>query len=377
MTLGEYIGAGSATTKLLLHLNGNSTDSSGNGNNGTDTDVLYHKGIRWVDDFSSGNYDNWTVTSGTWNIVSGKLRSTVAGKISRPISSGDNIFVQAKITVGADGNDVRRLMLYDESNNYISAWMRWDTNQVKLIKTGDVVANTNSYILSSGTEYTVILYKYGSTYSLYINGAFIQTAASFYDFTPTKVTLSSESNITTDYDDIIFSTIAEGKFNKGAGFNGLTSKIVKASALTPSNTALTISAFVKKQEVTGDNRRIIVLQGASANYGIIQNTNNTIQFYNYSGSTVFSITSSAVSNDVYHSIIAVIDGTNQYLYIDGSLAGSSSATASNLGSVSYNIGATASPSWFYKGSLDEIIIENRAWSAEEIKKRYTFALGRF
>ena len=37
----EYIGAGSGTTKLLLHLNGNSTDSSGNGNNGTDTNITY------------------------------------------------------------------------------------------------------------------------------------------------------------------------------------------------------------------------------------------------------------------------------------------------------------------------------------------------
>jgi hypothetical protein len=43
MTLGEYLGAGSGTTKLLLHLNGNSTDSSGNNNNGTDT------AITWVD----------------------------------------------------------------------------------------------------------------------------------------------------------------------------------------------------------------------------------------------------------------------------------------------------------------------------------------
>lgn len=43
MSLGEYIGAGSGTTKLLLHLNGNSTDSSGNGNSGTDTNIT------WVD----------------------------------------------------------------------------------------------------------------------------------------------------------------------------------------------------------------------------------------------------------------------------------------------------------------------------------------
>lgn len=40
-TLGEYLGAGASTTKLLLHLNGSSVDSSGNGNNGTDTNITY------------------------------------------------------------------------------------------------------------------------------------------------------------------------------------------------------------------------------------------------------------------------------------------------------------------------------------------------
>lgn len=41
MSLGEYISAGAGTTKLLLHLNGNSTDSSGNGNNGSDSNIIY------------------------------------------------------------------------------------------------------------------------------------------------------------------------------------------------------------------------------------------------------------------------------------------------------------------------------------------------
>jgi len=40
-TLGEYIGAGAGTTKLLLHLNGSSADSSGNSNSGTDTAITY------------------------------------------------------------------------------------------------------------------------------------------------------------------------------------------------------------------------------------------------------------------------------------------------------------------------------------------------
>ena len=41
MTLGEYLGAGSATTIGLWHLNGSSADNSGNGNNGTDTAITY------------------------------------------------------------------------------------------------------------------------------------------------------------------------------------------------------------------------------------------------------------------------------------------------------------------------------------------------
>jgi hypothetical protein len=42
--LGEYLSAGSGITKGLWHLNGNSNDSSGNGNNGTDTNITYVNG---------------------------------------------------------------------------------------------------------------------------------------------------------------------------------------------------------------------------------------------------------------------------------------------------------------------------------------------
>lgn len=41
MSLGEFLGSGSAITKGLYHLNGSSADSSGNANNGTDTTVAY------------------------------------------------------------------------------------------------------------------------------------------------------------------------------------------------------------------------------------------------------------------------------------------------------------------------------------------------
>jgi hypothetical protein len=41
MSLGEYKSRGAADTRLLLHLNGNTSDSSGNGNNGTGTNITY------------------------------------------------------------------------------------------------------------------------------------------------------------------------------------------------------------------------------------------------------------------------------------------------------------------------------------------------
>ena len=45
--LWEYLGAGSSTTKLLLHLNWNANDSSGNWNNWTPTNVSWIGGKIW------------------------------------------------------------------------------------------------------------------------------------------------------------------------------------------------------------------------------------------------------------------------------------------------------------------------------------------
>lgn len=43
MSLGEGISEGSSVERLLLHLNGNSNDDSGNGLNGIDTSITYSK----------------------------------------------------------------------------------------------------------------------------------------------------------------------------------------------------------------------------------------------------------------------------------------------------------------------------------------------
>lgn len=91
--LGQYLGAGSATTKLLLHLNGNSTDSSGNGNNGSDSNITYSQvngkfgqgagfnGVSSRINFPKNSntylYNNWTIIAWVKRNVTGINNSCI------------------------------------------------------------------------------------------------------------------------------------------------------------------------------------------------------------------------------------------------------------------------------------------------------------
>jgi hypothetical protein len=69
MSFGEYIGSGAATTKLLLHLNGSSADSSGNSYTIADTAITYSK--------ANGKFNEGTGFAG-------------AGSTSRIVINDDN-----------------------------------------------------------------------------------------------------------------------------------------------------------------------------------------------------------------------------------------------------------------------------------------------
>lgn len=70
MALWEYLGAGSWTTKLLLHLNGNANDSSWNSNNGTATNVSWVGGKLWSGSASFNGTTSNIASSYSPNITS-------------------------------------------------------------------------------------------------------------------------------------------------------------------------------------------------------------------------------------------------------------------------------------------------------------------
>lgn len=115
MSFGEYLGAGAATTKLLLHLNGNSNDSSGNGLNGTDTNINYSKAY--------GKFNEGALFNGT------------NSKITLPISS---------------------ILDFQMSSHTITVWIKVNgypsVNPAGIIGKGSYVANTSYYITRISTK---------------------------------------------------------------------------------------------------------------------------------------------------------------------------------------------------------------------------------
>jgi beta-galactosidase len=89
-----------------------------------------------------------------------------------------------------------------------------------------------------------------------------------------------------------------------------------------------------------------------------------------------------VNDGQWHHVAGVYDGTNMFLYVDGTLDVSQPAT----GSISQNsypvcIGANAipgvglEPGYFFNGLIDEASICNRALTASEIQADYEAGKG--
>jgi hypothetical protein len=102
MSLGEYVGSGSGTTRLLMRFNGDATDSSGNDNNGTGYNITYvndrltkcgsfngtTSGIK-VLNHSSLNFRN-ECTFSAWFKTNSDSQQVIATKWTTSITSAQN-----------------------------------------------------------------------------------------------------------------------------------------------------------------------------------------------------------------------------------------------------------------------------------------------
>jgi hypothetical protein len=176
-------------------------------------------------------------------------------------------------------------------------------------------------------------------------------------------------------------TYVAGRFGQCALFNGSTSKI-DLSTQTGDWQTISVSFWVK---TTQTSRGEVFTFGSSTNKDLLfatpgRTTAGKIDLCIWNGSTTSAITQTTAINDGnWHHIVLLRNGTSGTIYLDGASDGSGTLHNTNIGNnrwgFGYNRPGGESPN--FDGSLDEVIIENVVWSAEKVKKYYTYAKGRF
>jgi hypothetical protein len=177
-------------------------------------------------------------------------------------------------------------------------------------------------------------------------------------------------------------SLANGIFGQGAGFNGSSSKITTPlgnfgtgnftiSLWIKTTQEATRVIFGKTTEVDKDNGGYVLYRDSGGyhafRFGTIVNLHIQNQYIATGGWNVITI---------------VRNGANGYIYSNSNLIVSTSSISSFNQNTSgtFTLGTSPGSNWtprFYSGAIDEVIVENRAWTASEIKKYYTYSKGRF
>ena len=153
MALGEYLWAGSSISKAIYHLNWNSNDSSGNGNNWTDTSITYVDWRVWTQSASfngttsaitlASTLMNWA-TAGTL-LFSFKRKSTWNQHtlIDKSIIWTANYFQLTLQPTGADQNKLRWVSFgwwvifsttaITDTTDWHDGWITFDWTNVKFL----------------------------------------------------------------------------------------------------------------------------------------------------------------------------------------------------------------------------------------------------
>lgn len=177
-----------------------------------------------------------------------------------------------------------------------------------------------------------------------------------------------------------------GMFNQGAVFSYKKGRIYSSNTITLNT--VTFSCWAKlTQSDPGRAQVYICLSKDGSGIDSVRswgqwffwnNGNLTIQIDFLSASITFS---TPASINVWYNIIGTYDGSAVRAYVNGKLIGSQnySGTIPN-GNAKVTVGnrnQTSNDGSGFTGYVDEVIVENRGWSYEEVRKYYTNALGRF
>jgi len=134
------------------------------------------------------------------------------------------------------------------------------------------------------------------------------------------------------------------------------------------NQSMTVTALiVNKNNGNGNNKRIFRLGNTSANafFSGTVNDDGTVLLDNWGGNLA---TTDALENGKIYHLTFKYDGTNRYIYINGSLSNSGAYSALSLTDAKIYLGSKSAGSDAWKGNIQVITVYNTAISDEDIAK---------
>lgn len=172
-------------------------------------------------------------------------------------------------------------------------------------------------------------------------------------------------------------TWASGKSGEAVSFDGIDDAISTASQFLPSSD-LTISAWIYPTGSSGSGLGKIITDSQTGGSGIAFSYFSGTKRVGFSNTGDLSSCGSTSSNSVpfntWSNVVVTrsVAGSNSTInfYLNGSLSASYTCTAPTAANANVRIGNRQDGSYGFNGTIDEILIFNRALSASEIRLLY-------
>lgn len=148
---------------------------------------------------------------------------------------------------------------------------------------------------------------------------------------------------------------------------------VPNTSLPTGNAAVSISAWFKIAAVPASTSSILIYGNAGTLHQALSMYINTSgQLALDPGAGASAIVSAAVTLNTPHFAVGTWNGTTLTLYLDGASVATSTPGAQAIpAGPTVNIGATGTPTSFFSGQLDEVLIANAALSGPQVTALYT------
>jgi hypothetical protein len=141
-------------------------------------------------------------------------------------------------------------------------------------------------------------------------------------------------------------------------------------------TAITIEAWIRSNTLI--NNSTVLSKGSTSGYRLQRNGNNNPAQFGTSGLTNGNLNGTVSINDgVWHHIVAVYDGSNKYIYLDGALDVSVGATGSiTTNGTALRIAENAQATGrYWRGWIDEVALYNTGLSGTDVLDHYNAGKG--